>query len=228
METLRIRGIPALVWGEPSEKVYLWVHEKMSRKEETEEFAHLAEERGYQTISFDLPEHGERAGSRERCDVFQGMQDLKVVGDYVFDRWKKVSLYGCSLGAFFSLYTYPQRRFERCLFQSPIVDMEYLVGQMMLWFDVTPERLQREGEIDTPVDPLRWDYFQYVKEHPITRWDSPTRILYGDRDALQAETVMSAFAQRHGCRLTIARGSDHPFGEPEDAVIVKRWLEENL
>ena len=41
------------------EKVYIHVHGKMSRKEYAEAFAEIAEKKGYQTISFDLPEHGE-------------------------------------------------------------------------------------------------------------------------------------------------------------------------
>jgi len=98
----------------------------------------------------------------DRCDIWNGIRDLTAVGAYVFDRWSGVSLYACSLGAFFSLHAYKNRRFERCLFQSPILDMEYLVGQMMTWFDITPERLEREKEIDTPIDLLSWDYYQYV------------------------------------------------------------------
>ncbi len=34
--------IPAIVWGEPSDKVYLFVHGKNSRKEEAEGFANIA------------------------------------------------------------------------------------------------------------------------------------------------------------------------------------------
>ena len=55
---IEIQGIPALVWGEPSDKVYLCVHGKMSSKESAQGLAEIAEEKGYQTISFDLPRHG--------------------------------------------------------------------------------------------------------------------------------------------------------------------------
>lgn len=57
---VNIGGIPALIWGEPSDKVYLCVHGKMSSKESAEGIARIAAQRGYQTISFDLPQHGER------------------------------------------------------------------------------------------------------------------------------------------------------------------------
>ena len=58
-----IDGIPAILWGKPSEKIYIHVHGKMSRKEYAEQFAKIAENKGYQTLSFDLPEHGERTDS---------------------------------------------------------------------------------------------------------------------------------------------------------------------
>lgn len=59
-QNMRIGGIPAILWGEPSEHVYLHVHGKQSCKELAEEFAQIAQEKGFQTLSFDLPQHGER------------------------------------------------------------------------------------------------------------------------------------------------------------------------
>ena len=49
-----IEEIPALLWGEDSERLYLVVHGKMSCKEEAEGFARIAVARGYQVLSFDL------------------------------------------------------------------------------------------------------------------------------------------------------------------------------
>lgn len=60
--------IPSILWGEDSNKVYVHVHGKMGRKEYAESFAAIAETKGYQTLSFDLPEHGERTDPEEmRC-----------------------------------------------------------------------------------------------------------------------------------------------------------------
>lgn len=129
-------------------------------------FAEIAEKKGYQTLSFDLPEHGERTNGNDRCDIWNGIHDLNVIADYAFSKWNQVFLYACSLGAYFSLHACSGRKIEKCLFQSPVVDMEYLIRQMFLWFQVTEEKLCVEKEIPTPVDTLRWDYYQYVKEHP--------------------------------------------------------------
>lgn len=228
VEKINIAGIPALVWGEESEKVYLCVHGKMSCKESAEGIAEIVVPRGYQTISFDLPQHGERKEEPNRCDIWNGIHDLTVIGDEVFRRWKEVSLYGCSLGAYFSLHAYPDRQFANCLFQSPILDMEYLIRQMFLWFGITEERLTQEKEIDTPIDLMSWDYFQYVLAHPVTKWNSPTHILYGGRDNLQSLAVIQAFAERFGCYVTLSENSQHPFMEEADLPIVHQWLQNNL
>lgn len=227
-EKVRIGGIPAVVWGEKSDRVWLCVHGKMSDKESAEGLARIAAERGWQTISFDLPQHGERRGESDRCDVWNGVRDVNLVADYAFARWQEVNLYACSLGAYFSLQGLQERPFRKFLFQSPIVDMEHLIRKMFLWFGVTEERLAAEREIDTPIDLLRWDYFQYVLAHPVQRWTAPTHILYGGRDDLQDREVMEDFAGRFGCHLTVAENSLHPFMEPADGPIVDGWLRAHI
>lgn len=223
-----IGGIPALIWGESSDKVYLCVHGKMSSKEAAEGIARIVAQRGYQTISFDLPQHGERKAESRRCDIWNGIHDLGVIGDYAFRRWKDVSLYACSLGAYFSLHAYQGYTFRKCLFQSPILDMEYLIRQMFLWFGITEERLVRENEIDTPIDLMSWDYFQYVLAHPVSRWDSPTSILYGGKDDLQSLAVIQDFASRFGSEITLSENSEHPFMKEADFPIVDQWLRDHL
>jgi len=225
---IQINSIPAIIWGTESDKVCLCVHGKMSCKESAEGLAQIAVQKGYQTLSFDLPQHGERKHEARRCDIWNGMEDLKQIGDYVFQRWNNVSLYACSLGAYFSLHAYPERCFQNCLFQSPILDMEYLIRQMFLWFDVSEERLYREREIDTPIDTLRWDYFQFVLSHPISEWKHPTHILYGAKDDLQSPQIIHDFTQRFGCQLTISENSKHPFMEEQDFPIIEQWLEKYL
>lgn len=224
---MEIQGIPCILWGEPSEKIYIHVHGKMSRKEDAALFARIAEEKGYQTLSFDLPEHGERQ-DEARCDVWNGVRELKIIRDYASSRWREVSLFACSLGAYFSLQAFGEDTFAKCLFQSPIVDMEYLVGQMMLWFDVSEAMLKEKGEVDTPIDPLRWDYYQYIRSHPVSKWKSPTAILYGARDDLQSREVMEEFSRRFSCRLTVAESCAHAFMDPGDDQVIADWLRKEI
>lgn len=225
---ITIGHIPALVWGENSDKAYLCVHGKMSSKESAEGIAQIAGQRGYQTISFDLAGHGERKNENMRCDIWNGIKDLTIVGEYVFANWKEVSLYACSLGAYFCLNAYGESNFRNCLFQSPILDMEYLIHQIMIWFGITPERLAKEKEINTPVDLMTWDYYQYVKEHPVQKWEIPTSILYAGRDNFQSPETVKGFAETFHCDLQIAQNSDHPFMEKGDRAIVAQWLLDTL
>ncbi len=227
-EILWIEGIPAILWGKTSEKIYIHVHGKMSRKEYAEQFAVIAESKGYQTLSFDLPEHGDRFGSSYRCDVWNGMHDLYVIADYVFCKWNHVSLFACSLGAYFALNAYAERPFIKCLFQSPIVDMKWLVEHMMVWSGVTERQLEEEKEIATDIDTLRWEYYQYLKTHPIAKWPISTSILYGGKDNLQPYESLQAFNDKFKCRLTVSEQSEHPFMGPSDHDIVEQWLIENL
>lgn len=221
---MKIDGIPALIWGPLSDKVYLCVHGKMSSKESAAGIAQIAAQKGYQTISFDLPQHGERKDEAQRCDIWNGIHDLTLVGDYVLKNWQEISLYACSLGAYFSLNAYHSYPFEKCLFQSPILDMEYLIRQMFLWFGITEERLEREKEIETPIDLMSWNYFQYVLNHPISQWNIPTSILYGAKDNLQSMAVIQDFARRYGSAITLSENSEHPFMSGDDVLIVNQWL----
>ena len=227
-EILLIDGIPAILWGKTSEKIYIHVHGKMSRKEYAEQFAIIAEKKGYQTLSFDLPEHGERSDNTNRCDVWNGIHDLKVIADFVFGKWNHVALFACSLGAYFALNTYAERPFDKCLFQSPIVDMKWLVEHMLMWSGVSEKQLEEEKEIVMDIDTLRWDYYQYIQTHPITKWPIVTSILYGGKDNLQPLESLQSFADKFQCKLTVSEQSDHPFMSTSDYGIVEQWLLENI
>ena len=106
--------------------------------------------------------------------------------------------------------------------------MDHLTRQMMLWFSITEERLIAEGEIDTPIDRMTWDYVSYIRAHPVVSWSIPTAILYGARDTMQTRELMQDFSQRHNCALTVSENSEHPFIAQSDHAIVTRWLRENI
>ena len=61
-EFFKINNIPAVLWGETSEKIIIAVHGNMSHKEDIpiEILAEIGNQKNYQILSFDLPEHGER------------------------------------------------------------------------------------------------------------------------------------------------------------------------
>lgn len=218
-----------MVWGEASDKVYLFVHGKKSRKEEAEDFARVAVRQGYQVLSFDLPEHGDRLNSKYACTVQNGVHDLYLVEDYAEDNWKHISLFACSLGAYFSLVAYQEIRFERCLFLSPILDMEHLIQNMMKWFNVSAQLLEEKQEIQTPMgETLSWSYYTYVREHPIIKWENQTYILYGSNDNLTERPVVDSFVTKFHCNLDVLENGEHYFHTTEQIEVLDRWLDRHI
>ena len=144
MEKFVVEDIPAVMWGEPSDKICIYVHGKQGYKEYAEAFAKIAEDKGYKTISFDLPKHGERKDAPEPCDIWQGIKYLEQIAAFAFSKWQNVNLFACSIGAFFALHAYADKPFKKCLFHSPIIEMHWLIKQMMLWFAVSEARLEQE------------------------------------------------------------------------------------
>ena len=223
--SLTIRNIPALVWGAPSERAYLFVHGQCSCKEDAARFAAVAADKGYQTLSFDLPEHGERKTQPRPCTVHNGVEDLLAVIDYARQNWDAHGLFANSLGAYFSLVAWRDVRFENCLLSSPILDMQRLIENMMRWTGVTAEELEARGEIPTDFgETLSWDYYRYVRENPVERWDKPTAILYPELDALTERSVVDDFALRFGAQVEVVEGSQHYLQSEAELSILDTWM----
>lgn len=227
-EKIIINQIPSKIWGKPADKAYIYVHGKSASKEVAQSFAKIAEQKGYQTLSFDLAEHGERIHSDKKCDIFNGIQDLDAIQTFAFSQWKEVALYACSIGAYFSLNAYADSKFSKCLFQSPILDMEYLIHQMFAWFHISEQMLLEQREIATPMEALRWDYYQFACQHPIAKWNIPTAILYAAKDNLQPIDIVKSFTEKYGCALTVSEDSEHPFMALSDREIVANWLKKYI
>lgn len=228
-QPVMIKSIPAVIWVSPSENVYIFVHGKMSQKEEAEGFAKIAARKGYQVVSFDLPEHGERKSENYKCTIQNGEHDLRIISNFVISRWKNISLFGNSLGAYFGLAAYQEIRFGKCLFVSPILDMEHLIRNMLKWFNVSEELLKEKQEIPTPTgETLSWPYYTYVKEHPIIKWENQTYILYGSNDNLTERHVVDAFVTKFHCQLEILQNGEHYFHTREQMEVLEKWLNHNI
>ena len=225
-----IEAIPSVLWGEASDKLFVAVHGNMSNKED-EVIAIFAEEalaRGYQVLSFDLPEHGERKSEPYPCSVQNCVRDLGIIMNYARTISDDISLFACSMGAYFSLLAFHDAALGRCLFLSPVLDMERLIRNMMVWKGVTEENLEAEKDIPIPNGPaLSWDYFSYVKAHPVTRWNKQTDILYGTEDNITERDVVMAFCSKFGCKLTVLENGEHFFYSSEQLSFYRKWLTEN-
>lgn len=230
-EILAIDTIPAIIWGKASEKVMIAVHGNMSNKTDTpiEILAKNALAKGYQVLSFDLPEHGDRKDKYIPCKVQYCVRDLMTIMQYAKKNWKHISLFANSIGAYFSLLSYHSEELEAAWFLSPVVDMQRIIKNMMTWFHVTKEQLKREQTVSTPIgQKLYWDYFCYVKEHPILDWEVPTAILYGDKDDMCESDTIFKFAEQFSCKLEIVEEAEHYFHTPEQLKVFDKWLENSM
>ncbi len=228
---LTIEGIPAILWGESSDKLFIAVHGNMSSKDDDVIviFAEEAIEKGYRVLSFDLPEHGDRKGEDYACKVQNCVSDLTAIVGYAQTISNNISVFACSMGAYFSLLAYRELPIEQCLFLSPVVNMERIISNMMAWFNVSEDRLKVEKEILTPIgQTLYWDYYCYVKSHPIDTWNKPTAILYGSDDNLSEFDVVLDFAKRYHCKLQVLEHGEHYFHSEEQLRFFRLWLRDNI
>ena len=139
----------------------------------------------------------------------------------------QVSLFGCSLGAYFSILALNDEVISQALFLSPVVDMKRIINNMMTWFSVSEEQLRQEQEIQTPVKTLYWDYYRYVLEHPVS-WNHPTAILYGREDQLCEYDYVRHFAGQSGAKLTVCEMGEHFFHTEEQLDCFRNWLKSHI
>ncbi|MBP3255831.1 MAG: alpha/beta hydrolase [Clostridia bacterium] len=230
MKTARINinYIPSIVWGEKSNKVFIAVHGNMSNKED-EIIKILAEKvicKGYQLLSFDLPEHGERKDNTSYlCNVQNCIKDLNQIIEYAKQNYEEINLWACSMGAYFSLLAYKDEDIKQCAFLSPVVNMKVIIDNMMLWSNTTEEMLKEKQEIKTDFgQTLYWDYYEYVKNNPITNWNIKTSILYGNKDNLQDKNIIRDFCNKFNCELSILENGEHYFHTEKQLKFYENWI----
>ena len=190
----------------------VYVHGKGGGPDEAAHYGPLFP--GCDVVGFD---YGARTPWEAREEFPRYFDPLRTVCD-------SLTLIANSIGAFFSMSALSGRQVDRALFVSPVVDMERLIEGMMARANVTEDELRARGEIPTGSgETLSWDWLRDVRRHPI-RWAVPTRILYGERDAMTPPETMTAFAARIGAPLTVMPGGEHWFHTPEQMAFLDRWI----
>lgn len=228
-EELRLGGIPGLLYTVQADRVFLFVHGKGGNKEEALLLSEIACERGWDVVGIDLPGWGARTAEAARFVPWEAAPELRTVYEELKRRYNEVALYANSIGAYFSLLALGDKALARALFVSPVTDMEHLIRRMMGWAAVTPAQLEKEGEIPTAFgETLSWPYLRYVREHPVARWDVPTRILYAGRDELVERESIEYFTRRFGAELTVMEEGEHWFHTEEQLKVLRQWIREGL
>ena len=151
------------------------------------------------------------------AEIREAAEKLKAKHDSII-------LIANSIGAFFSMNAGIDKLINKAYFISPIVDMEKLIVDMMLWANVTQAELKAKSVIRTIFgEDLSWDYLCYVRDHPIS-WDVPTQILYGENDNLTSHETIRAFTERHNAILTVMEGGEHWFHTEKQMQFLDDWI----
>ena len=225
----KIDHIPAILYGEESEKVYLFIHGQCGCKEEGAAFAQIAAPAGAQVLAIDLPEHGERKEEKARLLPWTAVPELKKVFAYMKPRWSQIGLRTNSIGAHLSMLALECETLCRALFVSPIADMERLITDMMGWAGVTEQELKEKGEIPTSFgQTLSWEYLTWERQHPLRDWNCPTAVLYAGKDNMTSRETIERFSAAHHATLTVMEDGEHWFHTPEQLAVLQAWEEENI
>lgn len=225
-DRFKIDNIPAVLYGKPSDRLYLFVHGKCGCKEEGAAFADIVCPKGWQVLAIDLPKHGERRGGQTDFYPWHVVPELRSVLAYARHRWEHIALRATSIGAWFSMQAFTGALPKKALLVSPVLNMEKLIRNMMLWASVEEAQLEQEGEVPTDFgETLSWRYLQYAKEHPITAWSTDTAILYAGTDNLTDRATVKEFVQCFNCNLTVMEDGEHWFHTPEQLEVLHDWEE---
>lgn len=140
---LRAGGFPAIVWGRESESVYIYVHGRSAGEEEAETLArHARRKRSGDQLRPAGPWRKRRGklsllrAKRSRGTArHPGLRETTVAAPLPVRQQP---------GRVLQLLAYQGERFERCLFLSPIVDLERLIRGMMARLAVDEDALREE------------------------------------------------------------------------------------
>lgn len=139
-----------------------------------------------------------------------------------------VTLIASSLGAYFSLCALADKPIDCALLISPVVNMERLILDMMIWAGTNEEELREKKRIPTEFgETLDWDYLCYVRQHPIA-WHTPTRILCGEKDHMISLATMTDSARSLNAPLTVMPDGEHWFHTEEQMTFLDRWIMDSI
>lgn len=197
-------------------RLVIYVHGKGGSAEEAKHYEPLFDESD--VIGFDY----QAQNPWEAKSEFSRFYDLHSKG------YESVILIANSIGAFLSMSALAEKTIAQAMFISPIVNMEKLITDMMMWSDVTEDALQSKKEIPTEFgETLSWEYLCYVRKHPIA-WSIPTCILYGGKDHLTSRETISEFADRIGANLTVMEDGEHWFHTDGQMKALDHWISNSI
>lgn len=193
-------------------KAIVYIHGKGGSASEAEHYAPLFP--GYEVFGFDYTSNTPWEAKREFSEYFE-----KVLSSY-----SSVGIIANSIGAYFALCSLGALPLEKAYFISPVVNMEKLICEMLVWAGADEKTLKEKGFIDTSFgETLSWDYLCWVRDNPPV-WNIPTKILYGSKDNMQSYEAVKSFAGAAGAELTVMENGEHWFRTQEQMAFLDNWI----
>lgn len=226
-----IEKTPVALYGagknKKAKKAFVFVHGQGGNKEEAADFASVALKNGYDVISPDLPCHGGRPDGVEFLP-WAVVPELKRVFEFAEKNYKSVSVRATSIGAWFSLLAFKGKKIEKCLFVSPLFDMENMIFGMMKAAGVTEEKLKSEKIINADFGSgnkavLSWEYLEYARANKVAPLCEETYVLRADGDKTISALTVEDFCEKYGAKITVLSGGEHWLHTPEDKKRVLNW-----
>ena len=197
--------------------VIVYVHGKGGNVEEANYYRKFFND-DFDIIGFDYKSENPWNAKSEFSDYF----------DSIIPEYNKTILIANSIGAYFSLISLADKKIEKAMLISPIVDMERLILDMMTRANVSEEELSIKKEIETPFgETLSWEYLSYVRKNPI-HWNIPTGILYAEKDSMTSISTITDFSKKINANITVMSGGEHWFHTKEQMDFLDNWIKSNI
>lgn len=197
-------------------KAILYIHGKGGSYLEAEQYKEICI--GYDVIGIDYNEYLPWIVENQIKSVYENLKN-----DY-----EHISIIANSIGAYFSMCALQNYDIEKAFFISPILDMEKLILDMMVWANVTEKELLEKKEISTDFgETLSWNYLEFTRKNPIT-WNVPTEILYAGNDNLTSRNTVNSFVENHNANLTIMENGEHWFHTEQQVDFLHKWIKNVL
>lgn len=159
---------------------------------------------------------------------WEAKKEFPILFESYQKEYKKINVIANSIGAFFAMNALTSQSITKAFFISPIVDMEKLISDMLLWANITENELEIKKIIPTSFgETLSWDYLCYVRENPI-KWPVFTSILYGEKDHLTSLDTIKAFTAKTDAELTVMKNGEHWFHTEEQMSFLDQWLKKSI
>ena len=197
--------------------VIVYVHGKGGNVEEANYYRKFFND-DFDIIGFDYKSENPWNAKSEFSDYF----------DSIIPEYNKTILIANSIGAYFSLISLADKKIEKAMLISPIVDMERLILDMMTRANVSEEELSIKKEIETPFgETLSWEYLSYVRKNPI-QWNIPTEILHAEKDSMTSINTITEFSEKINSNVTVMPGGEHWFHTKEQMDFLDNWIKINI